>query len=331
MVLTWTDIPSLKQSEYSGYKVYRNDNYSGWVAVGSSPPDQQFYRDRSYKSMQYIADYRIIAFVKTSTGDSLISKWSNEAGVVAVNQLAFGAVTFETVDSVGITRWSPSTFEMRWHVSNKKPEVGFVIQHMNSLPDTALFPDSTSITKVPVAPGDWRNVDTLGQDDNHYTIHMKNKLFPSLFRLYAYYNNEFKTMISEFSPEVLTPRAYDASISFTPPAVYTKVLDDTTIDVSWNPTDLNVGIVAGDTVWYEYQETVGATPTPAKDPTVDRHTTAHRKNVSAITDLCSYSIRVRMAWLDSWGAIDYSAWSPLSGTKPGTDGTLTDNNKICKK
>ena len=119
--------------------------------------------------------------------------------------------------------------------------------------------------------------------------------------------------------------------------MYTKVLNTNEIAVSWNPTDVNIGWTGtGDSVWYEFQEVNG---TKFLDSMVVRNQTytqafdfdTTQAGLPDLTNLCSFSIRVRIIWKDHWGVTDYSLWSPLSGTKPGTDGTLTDNSKICKQ
>lgn len=345
LVLTWTDITAFKRDEYLGYKIYRNDNYSGWKEVGEAPPQKQFYKDTTLNpSGEYMYIYRIIAFDSTSKGkDTLISKYSNEAGTLPLTALGFGEILFDEPEDFSITRWAPSLFEMKWTISGKKPELGMVVQKLATASRSMIFPIDSTDFNLSDSISYWVNVDTLDQDDNHYFVY--DSIATGRYRIFAFYSQEFGRIISEFSPEVTTDRApYDSTVKFLPPTPWVRIVDDTTVLASWVQnhndfveaanTDLFFEKVISpykDTVYYEIEEFVSDQPVRKFTQQLDAIQFVN-DNLS-ITDvhhhLCSYSYRVRLFWRDRWGRIDRTDWSVLSGTSGGAV-NLKDPGTICK-
>jgi hypothetical protein len=181
VVLTWTDI-DLK-TDYDGYAVYRNINYTSWENIGHVEPEVGFFRDstledpenhedRGSSELKYL--YRIAAYAETSTGDSAVSKWSNLAGTLPITSLGFESSVFDTPDGLNITRIGPTRYELDWGHSGRNPEMGFVIQRLaeevEEITTTNQIGDSTySFTRY-VTRGNWIDLDTLGPTDNHIRI-----------------------------------------------------------------------------------------------------------------------------------------------------------------
>jgi len=377
MVLTWSDV-ALSRTEYSGYKVYRNENYNGWDSIGVAAPDQQFFKDTGL-STEYMAIYRIIAYkVRAGKTDTLVSLWSNEAGVVPVSTLGFGSVVFDQADSVSTTRWAPSVYEMAWPIAGLKPELGWVIQGLGSLSEYQgdTLDNGDTILTSPLMPSDsfqlttegyWYNLDTLSESNNHYILKGYNPY--NLYRIYAYYSDEFGRLISEFSNETSTKFAtYNPSIAFTPPVLYASVglvkikdntlnttysckaadttvdstcilqgyRDSTYVDFSWNPTHSGIDPIDGVTKYGNsytkklYWEYELVDGINSVHDTLSTIQTAF-KRPNPTGGLCSVSLRVRLVWTDIYGYTDKSAWSVQTGTKPGTTGNLTDKGKLCKE
>lgn len=345
LVLTWTDVTTIKRDDYLGYKIYRNDNYSGWKVVGEAPPQKQFYKDTTLDpSGEYKYIYRIIAFDSTSKGkDTLISKYSNEAGTLPLTSLGFGEVIFDEPTDFTITRWGPSLFELKWSISGKKPELGMVVQKLSTSARSMIFPIDSTDFNLSDSISYWVNVDTLGQDDNHFFVY--DSVAFGRYRIFAFYSEEFGRIISEFSPEVSTDRApYDSTVKFLAPTAWSRIVSSTTIQASWVQnhndfveaanTDLDFEKLISpykDTVYYEIEEFVS--DKDARKFTQPLDAIQFVNDGLSTTDvhnhICSYSYRVRLFWRDRWGRIDRTDWSVLSGTSGGTV-NIMDPNEFCK-
>ena len=350
LVLTWTDFTSLRSNQYAGYKIERNTNYHGWDSIALVKPQAQFFKDTTLDpSGEYMYIYRIIAV--DSATRAPVSKYSNEAGTTPISVLGFTSVVFDAPTAIKAIRWAPSVWEIYWAHSGTKPELGFVVQALNTTShyvtvpidkgDTLSYPKpqiSSSSSRWLTAPGDWFDLDTLGENDNHFFT--KGPIlngYPFLaphFRVYAFYSDEFSRLISEFTDEISAPAAYDASITFTKPDIYARMLDSTGIDFSWNPTHKGIepyssgfGSIYTQKVQWELLLTNGTTTTTDSFPLAKK---AFQKTGLTWANICSVSLSVRLVWLDVYGIQDKTDWAVV-GTKPGTDGNLTDKNKVCKQ
>ncbi len=344
IVLTWTDISTLPKDEYTGYKIFRNDNYTGWDSVGVAPVEQQFFRDNSFDTIEYKSIYRIVAYKTRAKGDTLLSRYSNEAGVVPVSSMGFGEVIFDSPDAAQMVRFAPSVWDLAWTQSGTKPELGFVVQALRyqteyqpvplDTGDTFLGVPDTTTGQWLTSEANWFSLDTLGEADNHFMVKgpvIDATYYTALFRVYAYYNDEFGAMISEFTSEVEPPTVYKAPVVFTPPEVFANLISGTpgSVDFSWNMTHSGVeksGNRYTDTTYWEYELLQGGTYLAG---TLQTGVTA--LNAVPTGNICSISLRVRLVWIDIYGGVDRTAWSATAGTKPGTQGKLTDKAKVCKE
>lgn len=341
LVLTWTDVPSLPHKDYLGYQIYRNDNYSGWKLVGTAVPQKEFYKDTTLGATgEYKYLYKIIAFDSLKGDTTYVSKFSNEAGTLPITELGFKGVVFDEPSNFTATRWSPSWYRFSWSISALKPELGVVVQKLafnGSNPDFVTggvtYPMIDSL-------GDWVNLDTLGENDNHFDVQGPNS--GGTYRIYAFYSDEFGRVWSEFSPEISTREVqYHSSIVFTPPVVYTRVIDNTSIVTSWVQThnnyleNVNVYKAVDDLyskAVYEIEETVGANDATPQQVSFSKIQTM--KLGLSLTDLnnnlCAYSVRIRVVWTDKFNVTDKTSWSNVSGTVSGAT-NLADPGQFCPK
>jgi hypothetical protein len=344
LVLTWTDIPSLPRTSYLGYQVWRNDNYGGWSLVGVAPPQKQFFKDTSLSATgEYMYLYRIIAYDTTGAGaDTVISKFSAEAGTPAVTELGFGGIVFDNPSAFTITRWGPSLFELKWNISALKPELGVVVQKLSTTSSKPPFISNGTSWLVSDSTSDWKNLDTLGENNNHFFVYDSNAF--GTYRIYAFYSNEFGRIISEFSTEVSTAEAkYHTNVTFEAPDNYTKILDSNTIVASWSQThntfieranaldSFALPVLNGaDTAYYEIEQYVSDSKVKQFELAFDQ--------IQFVNDslsysdvhyhLCAYAYRIRVFWKDQWNQVDRTQWSPLSGTSGGTV-NLADPASYC--
>lgn len=322
IVLNWTDVDHWPRSAYSGYKIFRNDDYQGWQEIGSAVPEQQFYLDTSLPNTIYRAIYRVAAYGTAANGsDSLLSKFSNESGIVPLTTLGFGDIVFDQPEDIVITRWGPSSWEISWSHSGLNPEAGFVVQRLNPWPDSISTPSGSGVGQAIVNRGMWNNLDTLRESDNHFWVY--GPMARGMYRVYAYYTEQFDRLISEFTAEVLTPVTYNSLITFLPPLVFPALLTPDTVDITWIGQHNQFVGASPDTAWYEARIVDGI------QEIFETYSLTSMGRPYQIGSTCSFAISLRIAWRDRYGVMDYTAWSTPAGTKPGTQGELIDKNRLC--
>jgi hypothetical protein len=235
LVLTWSDVTAFKKNEYDGYQIWRNTSYSGWTKVGKVLPEKGFFKDESldepdsdYRGGEELKyQYRIVAYKERGDSsnfadDSLITQWSNLAGVQAVTELGFNGVGFEQPGEITMIRWRPASYSIHWEHSGLAPELGFVIQRVAEDRDSI----QVVVDKIPGADGidsitrnqyftrsDWMDLDTLGATDNHFWVYGVGPA-SEVYRVYAFYSYEFGNVISEYTNEVVPPIEYADGIEF---------------------------------------------------------------------------------------------------------------------
>lgn len=345
LVLAWTDVASLPKSSYLGYQIFRNDNYSGWKSVGFAPPQKQFFKDTTLGNTgEYMYLYRVIAY-DTADGDTVYrSKYSNEAGSLPITALGFEDVIFDTPENFTMTRWSPSWFRLNWKISALKPELGVVVQKLAFKGGLPTFNTGGANLSVLDSVGQWKSLDTLGENDNYFDIQDSNS--SGVYRIYAFYSDEFGRVWSEFSPELLTAEAdYHDNIIFKTPLVYTRIMDTATILASWVqqhnnfieaanslPAYENAASKYTDTAYYEIEQYVSANNViQTRQPFSQIQLVKKGLSITDIDNhLCAYAVRVRVYWRDRFGQVDRTEWSNLSGTSGGTS-NLADPGTVCPK
>ncbi len=338
LVITWTDVSTLPKSSYNGYQVFRNENYGGWKSVGTSVPEKEFFKDSTLDpSGEYKYLYRVIAYKVAAGETTYVSKFSNEAGVLPITEMGFGGVVFDDPSDFTIVRWTPGTYSIQWNISAQKPELGVVVQKLGYKANNPSYINLGDTIDVLDHLAYWQDLDTLGENQNHFEVFGSNS--KGIYRFYAFYSDEFGRIWSEFSPEMATIDApYVPSVLFKEPTVYAKVLDSSTVVSSWTPghniavESANVNGDPMDSIFYEVIESVSDQPSILDSMNVNRSQTqiTGLSTADIHNHLCSYSIRLRLVWIDHYGVEDRTDWSKLSGTVPGAV-NLSDPNTLCPK
>jgi hypothetical protein len=337
LVLAWTDVPDYSQSDTSfyGYVIYRNTDFQGWDSIGIVPAGVQLYRDAALDGTgQYRYIYKIAGYGydRDTHAPSLLTRYSNEASIHPLTDLAFITPIFDQAEGITMLRWAPSVWEIYWNHKGLQPEAGFVIQLLNGIIDTTVH---TVVDKTPdsanVMVGDWLNLDTLGEADNHFWV--RGPLAPGNYRVYAYYNDVFGNIISEFTPEMTTSEHLDyaGGIVFEAPKDVKAKMDTTNFDVSFSWKLGFNGTAAGspytDTIYQEIRVSragVSTAPTGLKESDISYIVDGNLGN------FCTIAIQVRSVWTDIFGVTDYSDWSDPTGTLPGADANLAPAGNWCK-
>ena len=333
MVLTWTDV-GLSRNQYSGYKIYRSTNFTGWDSVEIAPPEQQFFRDNSLDTNAYDFMYKIVAYKTVNKKDSLVSTWSNEAGLLAINDMGFQGVEFDEPEELEIVRWAPSVYELVWDHSGRKPELGFIVQKMGLISEKEwVFPDPGNDILPPnmqhnsdsllTQEAYWYDQDTLSESNNHLYVHGNNAY--GLYRVFAYYSDEFGKMISEFTNEAQTPIAYSPPIVFTAPDLTPQISSNTEIDFSWIPTHKNIKAYTDSLYWELIINEAGTLSTE-----IIPNSVAGFKTVTvAPANICRVVLTVNLVWKDVHGFVDRIGVT--GGSAAGVDSKLKDPGEICKE
>lgn len=211
LLLRW-EVPEWDPELVTGVVIERDDNYTGWVPQDTATGEtirQGLWLDQNLpNSTQMKYRYRAYTIISDSTtGKSRRSPFTEITGTMALDEWGFLSGEFDIPS--GLTGcWHRATnLELTWNVKKMAQAGGWVIQAL-AAQDTVLYIDSTRAGDISgfdptgnayVVRGTWIDLDTLSEDNNHYHI-----FWPgfSVFRIYAYYLDEFKLVTSEYSPEV---------------------------------------------------------------------------------------------------------------------------------
>lgn len=210
LILRW-DTPQWDPEQVTGVVMERDENYTGWVPVDTISGEQirqGLWLDKSLDvdgQMKY--RYRLYSIVAGDDGKSRRSPFTPIVGTMALDEWGFLTGAFDVPAGFSGCWVTGRLLDLSWSVRKMAQAGGWVLQAL-AHQDTVLLVDSTRAGEIEgfrptdsvfVIRGTWIDLDTLSEDNNHYQI-----AWPSfvVFRLYAYYLDDFSEMTSEYSPEV---------------------------------------------------------------------------------------------------------------------------------